>query len=329
MTTRAVVFAFSVVLFVPWARAEEARIPDDRGSVSEARERFAKGVKLYREGSLEASLAEFEKAAQLAPSYRLQYNIAQVQYELHNYVAAMRAFRRYLAYGGEQIPSERRTKVQGEIAELEARVAQITVRTNVPGATIAIDEIRAGTAPLARPLWINPGVRRVSALKPGYLPATVTVTAAGGEQLDVSLELPSMSAPVAAVAAVAAPPVADLRAARPPADEAPARPRLKTWLSLLTTGALAATTGGFALLTRQAHRDFERELGRIPTTRGAIEDNRLRMVTFAAVTDALAVGTVIAGGVAIYMGVTEGRSSREPSLAVGPTLSGLQARGRF
>jgi hypothetical protein len=321
MSTKIVALALSLILFQPWARAEEARVPDDTGAVTEARERFSRGVRLYREGSLEASLAEFEKAAQLAPSYRLQYNIAQVQFELHNYVAAMRAFRRYLAYGGEQIPADRRARVQREIMELEGRVAQLTVKTNVPGAVIAIDEIRAGTAPLTRPLWINPGVRRVSALKAGYLPATVTVTAAGGEQVNVTLELPEMANPVVDLPA----PVVTTRSAL-----APTRPRHKTWLSVLATGALAAAAGGFALATREAHKDFEQELGRVPNTRPSIEEARLRMVSFAAVTDALAVGTVIAGAIAVYVGLTEGRPpSREPSFAINPTPGGLQAAGRF
>ncbi len=316
MTTQIPTLVLSLLLLAPLARAEGARIPADAAAVTEARERFTRGVQLYREGSLEASLAEFEKASQLAPSYRLQYNIAQVQFELRNYVAAMRAFRRYLAYGGDQIPAERRVKVQGEITELEGRVAQLTVTTNVPGATIAVDEIRAGTAPMTRPVWINPGVRRVSALKPGHLPATVTVTAAGGERLEVALELPEMSNPVVTLPA----PVARTRA-----EVTPARPRLKTWLGLLTTGALAVTAGSFALLTREAHRDFEQELAQIPTTRPAIEQARRRMVTFAGVADALTVGTVIAGGVALYLGLTENRPPRrEPAFAL--TSDGVQGR---
>jgi tetratricopeptide (TPR) repeat protein len=330
MSFRTICFLSALLLpaisFWSPAKAEEARI-ENASAVAEARERFARGVQLYREGSLEAALAEFEKAAQIAPSYRLQYNIAQVQYELHNYVAAMRAYRRYLAYGGDQIPAARRAKVQSDIAELEGRVAQLTVKTNVPGAVVAIDEIRAGVAPLTRPLWVNPGLRRVSALKPGYLPATVTVTAAGGEQIDLNLELPPLVSPG----------TARQLGVQATADE-PARPRVKTWLSLLTTGALAATTGGFALLTRDAKRDFEVQLDQIPNTRASIENARLRMVTFAAVTDALAVGTLIAGGVAIYMALTEGRPPNpEPTvsrrttlqLSLGATPGGLLATGRF
>jgi tetratricopeptide (TPR) repeat protein len=313
------------------ARAQEPRPQEDPAAVAEARERFAKGVQLYREGSLEASLAEFEKAAQLAPSYRLQYNIAQVQYELHNYVGAMRAYRRYLAYGGEQITSERRAKVQNELSQLEARVAQLTIKTNVPGATVAIDEVRSGTAPLPRPVLVNPGLRRISAMKTGYQVATVTVNAAGGEQIDVALELPPITPPSVAG------PAATLRfmADTPP----PPRPRIKTWLSVLTTGVLAAGAGSFALLTREAHTNFERQLARIPNTKDSIESARKRMVTYAAVTDGLAVSSLVAGAVALYVGLTEGNTPptreraapprRGPQVTLGATSSGVQAVGRF
>src|SRR5262245_55283292 len=85
-------------LAAPGGRALAAPSPTD-----EARERFGRGVQLFHEGSLEAALAEFQKAHQLAPNYRLHYNIAQVQYELHNFVEALRSFWKYLAQGGSEI----------------------------------------------------------------------------------------------------------------------------------------------------------------------------------------------------------------------------------
>jgi tetratricopeptide (TPR) repeat protein len=322
----------TVMLGVP-ASAQEKKIQASSASVEEARERFGKGVQLYREGSLEAALAEFEKAAQLAPSYRLHYNIAQVQYELHNYVGAMRAFRRYLAQGGEQITGDRRAKVEAEIAELEGRVAHLAVNTNVPGAVIAVDEVRVGMAPLNGAVLINPGVRRVSALKPGHLPATVTVTAAGGERIDVALELAPTTSPDSGRVVLPLSAVPDLAVATP----APPPPRIKTWLSILTTATLAAGAGGFALLARKAEGEFEAELNRVPNTRSTIEDARSRMVNYAALTDALTVGSLVAGGVALYLGLSEGRPAskevgarpRRPGISLSPTPGGLQAIGRF
>ncbi len=319
----AAVIVFLSLAAPAWAQERKASDAD----ISEARARFGRGVQLYREGSLEAALAEFEKANQLAPSYRLQYNIGQVHYELHDYVSALRAYRLYLRGGGDEISADRRSKVQGDIDDLEGRVAQVMVKTNVSGAVIAVDDVRTGAAPLRQPLLINPGVRRVSASKAGYLPVSVTVTAASGERMEVSLELGDLS--VAGRAGAGGRPL-DLTAAPAP------RPRIKTWLTLLTTGALAATTGAFALLTREAHADFDQQLARIPNTRTSIEDARSRMVTFAAVTDALAAGTLVAGAVSLYVGLTEGRDPAAPvnarkrvEVSLAPGAGGLQAVGRF
>ena len=311
------------------ARAQDRQASD--ADMSEARARFARGVQLYREGSLEAALAEFDKANKLAPSYRLHYNMAQVHYELHDYVSALRSYRRYLTHGGDEVPADRRTKVQADITELEGRVAQVTVRTNVPGAAITVDEVRAGLTPLKGALLINPGLRRVSASKTGYLPASVTVNAASGERMDVALDLTDLSA--VTMARAPGPGPVNLSAGAPPP-----RSRIKTWLTLLTTGALAATTGAFAILTREAQRGFEQQLARVPNTRASIEDARTRMVTFAAVTDALAVGTLVAGAASLYVGLTEGRGAaresapprrRRVEVSLAPGLAGVQALGRF
>src|SRR3712207_8429603 len=42
-------------------------------------------------------------------------------------------------------------------------------------------------SPFTAPVLVNPGSRRVSANKAGYLPAVNTVTAAGGERLNLTL----------------------------------------------------------------------------------------------------------------------------------------------
>jgi tetratricopeptide (TPR) repeat protein len=319
------------------ARADDTKMldgpADSPAAVAEAREHFTRGLRLYREGRLEASLAELEKAVDLAPSYRLHYNIGRVQSELGNYVAAMHAFRRYLAQGGDRIPSDRRVQVRREVADLEGRVARVNVKTNVEGAVIAVDEIRAGFAPLSSAVWVNPGIRRISALKAGYLPSTVTVTAASGDQIDVALELPANPGPGRAVAPPA-PRQPDLQAAVAPS---PSRSHLKTWLSVLVTGALAAGASGFAVLTHQARQDLEQKLVTIPDTRVAVEDAGLRIVTFAAITGALAVGTLVAGGVAFHYGLSDTRTGSQPPPPPRPGLQlsfdaqpgRLLATGRF
>jgi hypothetical protein len=325
-----VVFVALALPQAPPARAaDDEVVPDNPAALTRARARFDMGLQLYGQGSLEESLAEFEMAQKLAPSFRLQYNIGQVQFELGNFVAALRAFQQYLVQGGERIPTDRQAQVQHEITTLDRLVAKANVRTNVPGAVIAVDEIRVGQAPLSDPVPVNPGVRRISALKAGYLPSTVTVTVARGERIDVALDLSVNTGPASA-AQGSVRRLPDLRSAVEPTRT---RPRIKTWLSVVTTGALAATTVGFGLFTREAHQSLQRKLDGAPKNRQPAHDGGLRMITLAAVTGGLAVGTLVAGGMAVYFAQHEGRlAPRSPpalELSFSPAPGGMIATGRF
>jgi hypothetical protein len=297
-------------------------------ATDEARERFGRGVQLFHEGSLEAALAEFQKAHQLAPNYRLHYNIAQVQYELHNFVESLRSFWKYLAQGGNEIPADRRAQVEGEIRKLEKRVAYVTITTNVSGAQISVDGVPMGISPFTAPVLVNPGARRVSANKAGYIPSVNTVTAAGGEKLNLTLNL--MEGTVGAVALSPRPsPFAD------PDSGARTRRRTRTWISLAATSALVVSASAFAFVTRDAEDEFELELSRIPNTRQTIDDSRARMKRFAAITDGLAAAAVVGAACTIYFALTEDGPAVERTaagrsrLSLSPTLNGLQLGGTF
>ena len=85
--------------------------PAEEGDSARAAARFQQGVELYREGSYEGALAEFRKAYQISPSYRVLYNIAQTQYALHDYVGAYRSLAQYTTEGLGDITPERRAQV--------------------------------------------------------------------------------------------------------------------------------------------------------------------------------------------------------------------------
>jgi tetratricopeptide (TPR) repeat protein len=299
----------------------------------EARERFGRGVQLFHEGSLEAALAEFQKAHQLAPNYRLHYNIAQVQYELHNFVEALRSFWKYLAQGGNEIPADRKQQVEAEIRKLEKRVGYVTITTNVSGAQISVDGVPMGISPFTAPVLVNPGSRRVSANKAGYLPAVNTVTAAGGEKLSLTLNLMEGSVGAAALAARPSPFGGDVHGGTGQ------QRRTRTWISLAATGALVVSASAFAFVTRDAEDEFELELSRIPNTRETIEDSRSRMKRYAAITDALAAAAVVGAACTVYFALTDDgptveRAGARPAgrgtrLTLSPTTNGLQVGGKF
>jgi len=280
----------------PAAAAPPAPPPSATPKVDAASERFERGVRLYKERRLEAALAEFQRAYELAPTYQLHYNIGQIYLELRNDTEAMRAFWKYLAAGGGRVGPERTAEVRRILADLETRVVYLTIAVNTPGARVAIDDVPVGIAPLSAPILVNPGERRVSAVHDGYAHLARRVTAAGGERPKVELEL----SPIAAAAAAPRGPVNLSTRATP---RAPSRPKLLT--SLAVTAALAAGAGLVATLAGRAESDFEAELATVPNTRAAIDDARARMKRLALLTDVLVGGAVVAGGLSLYFGFTE------------------------
>jgi tetratricopeptide (TPR) repeat protein len=317
LPTIALLFSLLVPAIPPAAAAD--------GPVEEARIRFQRGVQLFHEGSFEAALAEFRKAYQVAPSYRLLYNIGQVHYELHDYVGALKSFRQYLGDGGAEIPVDRRVTVETEIRKLEGLVAYLDLTARPAGADILVDDVAVGIAPLGGPVLVNAGQRRVTATKAGRAAPIRNVTVAGGERVRVVLDVPD------------APPLAS---ARPLAPGSSGRPReqdwqqVGVWIGVATTGALALTAGGFAFAAQQARRNFDNELDSFPTYRERVEYFRSRMVTLATVTDVLAVSALVTGGITVYLALrrsdeSDGRRPPPRKLALRLAPSGVAVAGGF
>jgi tetratricopeptide (TPR) repeat protein len=311
--------ALALLLLLAAAPARAAEPPSR--ALDEARTRFQAGVQLFHEGSFDAALAEFRKAYSLAPSYRVLYNIAQVQFELHDYVESLKTFRQYLQEGGADIPPDRRTQVEGEVQKLERRVSLVQINVDVDGAQILVDDVPVGTSPLRLPIMVNAGSRRVTATKPGRVTTARALTVAGGDRVTVDLNLPEV--------AVARP----IEAATPlqPAPQAE-RPRTKMWVALAATTALAIGAGTFALLTRQAERDFKTQLDTFPNSKDNIDAARDRMARNAAITDGLAGATLLAGGLTLYFAFSHSDDEPEANRAqvqVLPTLGGVAVSGRF
>jgi tetratricopeptide (TPR) repeat protein len=101
-----------------------AQAQDDEAQEA-ASEHFARGVELYEEGSLGAAVVEFERAYEIAPDYRLLYNLSQVQAERREYVLASKLLERYLLDGGDDIPPERRAKAENEVERLGRSIAEL------------------------------------------------------------------------------------------------------------------------------------------------------------------------------------------------------------
>lgn len=162
----------------------------------EARERFDRGLTLFEEGRYDAALAEFTRAYELSPSYRILYNVGRVYAEAGDAVRSVDAFERYLSEGGSAIERRRRTEVESLLAEQRARVSRVWVRTNVPDAQISVDgglvlgpDGAPLRTPLRAPIRVTAGRRLIGARAPGHEAAERPIELPGGVEETVAIDL--------------------------------------------------------------------------------------------------------------------------------------------
>lgn len=319
----------SVLMFGSQALgAESASKPANEVNLEIARSAFQRGVELFHEGNFEAALAEFQKANQNGPSYRILYNIAQSYFELHDYVAALKYYKQYLTNGAADVPAARKTQVEETITKLENRIATIDISVSVDGAQVSIDDVPVGISPLAGPVPVNPGPRRVTAAKAGLPTASRSLTVAGADRAAVSLDLHASSRKALPLD------FATPSTSASTSNSKSTHSRVPLITGLAVTGACAVTTGVFGFLTLGAKKDLDRDLDTFGvSSTNRVSNDRSRVRNYALVTDIAAAATLVSAGVTLYMVLVHSGDTRSEvaqprsRLALTPTLNGVALYG--
>ncbi|MEO6603759.1 MAG: PEGA domain-containing protein [Polyangiaceae bacterium] len=286
--------------------------PSAGTATTEARERFKRGVVLYREGSFDAAFAEFRRAYELSPNYRVLYNLAQVQVERHDSVAAIDAFAQYLQQGGSEIEPERRAQVERDMATLRSRVAELTITSNVSGVRVSIDGVESGTLPLAAPLLVNSGVRQLLLEKLGYRSVSRTQAIAGAQPLQLSLNLEKLTEGATDGQRAGTGEASGMPGA-PAAPHARAH-SLSTpfWVSAIATGLFAGGAVTFGILATNRNQKLDDQLNQFPADPRATSDARSSLKTEAALTDVFTGAALVAGAATVYFALTSNSAREAP-----------------
>jgi PEGA domain-containing protein len=292
---RALALSFAFALAVP-AEALAQQPPKPPAGVDEAREHYDRGLQLYRDGAFDGAITEFQRAYELAPSFKLFYFIGLTHRQLNDFASALRAFEQYVKDGGREVPAKRRAEVEREIAQLRKRVGRLEVVANEAGAAVLVDDRVVGTSPLEAPVVVNVGQHKVVAVKEGRQSPPATVAVAGDESTHVDLQVPPPAVVQVPVTVSEENGVRKLT----PVPNAPPPERHVPWVAWGITGALAVGAGvtGVLALSSSGSLQDERDT---PTSRSALDRDERRTAGFAIATDVLAVGALVAGGVSLYL----------------------------
>jgi hypothetical protein len=323
--------------------------PPSAAQVADAQARFRRALELHDEGNLDAARTELRRAYEIAPNYKVLFNLGQVEFELLDYPSALATFEKYLSEGGDRVPKDRRAQVESDIEKLRGRVGSIEIAVNIPGSLIAVDDVTVGTTPLLRPIVVSAGRRRITVSHSGYTSESRLVDVAGADHGTMSFELVdatrTATPPVPVVVETAAP-------APAPAETPPPAPetnrRSVPWVGWVAT-ALFATgagiTGGLALQRSQL---LASERVRYGADSSELERIEKEATNFAVASDIFAGAAVFSGVISLYLTLSPsgehkeqarsfrvtpaiGSASKEQgrSIRVTPTLRSVSLEGSF
>jgi tetratricopeptide (TPR) repeat protein len=319
----AVRLSLSLLTLGPLAARAQSAATDGAGQesrdVEQARKHFGQGLKLYKDGDFDAALVQFERAYAMKPNFKVLYNIAQCHFELRQYVEARDTLSRYLKDGVGSIETERQSAVQNDLAELERRIAHLTLKVNVTGATVYIDGKKAGVTPLGKPVDVNEGQRTISVETADRGSKQRIVRVAGGEAQTVSVDF---AAPAPSQLAVDGSGKNDGQ--RRQASNGLGAGFWITGGLAVALGASAGATGYFALRAQDDHDDALKRFG---VSADELGDAQKRAENFALTTDILAGSAIVFAGIATVLLVSHDSGREQVGLGVGP--GNLTLRGKF
>jgi tetratricopeptide (TPR) repeat protein len=180
-----------------------AAAPDDSPEVKKkARDLFQAGLTLVNQGRFAEALERFEQTWAVRPHPSIQYNIGRCEEQLDHPFNALRAFREYLRLSPNAADRE---QVFESIARLERKLRakglqELSVEVDRPGATVRLDGVELGAAPVSLALPVGP--HRVQVTLEGYEPIEQELALTTTRPAQLSLRLtPVREAPQPSVVA--------------------------------------------------------------------------------------------------------------------------------
>jgi hypothetical protein len=279
---------------------------DDASAIESAATHFHHGVSLYKDGDYEAALVEFRRAQELSPNYRVLYDIGQSLYLLQRYAEALEAFEAYLAQGGTQLAPARRASVEADLKALRGRVGYLEIVVNVEGADIRVDDRVVGRSPLAQPLLVSVGHRKVSVVKSDRVPVERFIDVAVGDRTKLAFDLPTPAVASTVPAPKEGPLKKEEATVAEPTPPQPLPPESSSsgsliWVPWAATAALAIGTGVTGALALTSKASLSNDIATFPGSASAINQDRSRAQTFAVASDVFLGATAVALGVAVYV----------------------------
>jgi hypothetical protein len=181
MRCRAAGFAAALVAIPTVARAD-ASGPEAKAAHDAARV-------LFDDGDFDGAYVKFLAAYEASHDPRRLWDMALAEKGLRHYAAALRLIARYASEGGARLSRDEVRRATALSASIEPFTASVVLHVTEPGADVVLDDERLGASPLASPVVVDLGVRRLRVTKAGFRPYAASVPIGGRTSVAVDVAL--------------------------------------------------------------------------------------------------------------------------------------------
>lgn len=184
-------------------------------------ELVAEGVEEFNAGRFPEARALLLQADSLKSTARTQRALGMVEFDLRNYLAAVRYLRNALMHPLDQLTTKQRTDVDRLIVRALAFLGQFELRPSSKGVRVLLE----GEVLEERPMLVPIGSHELQFERPNCPPSFLTVEVKGGERQSVRLPECSTASTVRGMASSGSDTASSLRSAEQTPSTPSARPK--------------------------------------------------------------------------------------------------------
>jgi hypothetical protein len=278
------------------------------------------GIALVKSHDYDKAVASLSKVYASTKDVRALYWIGRAHQDNGHNADALRTFKQLLKEASLGASDPKAVEVLGNIQTLSTQVAFVNV-TATEGATITVDDVEVGKAPLSDVVYLDPGKHAIAAtLDSRSTSKPVDVTSESRSVLDL---------------AFAETPKPRVAAAPAPKPEAPATPKpSRSKVDAVTIGglgvatALAAGSVIFGIQAIGSASDFDAKKGELGASRDDLDSLQSQTRMQAGVSLGLGLAALATAGVTLFV-LKKPSSETAPSSRVIMTGQGVGLAGSF
>lgn len=174
--------------------AAAAKKPDPPKPLSQtltgvAKAEYEAGKILYQDGDHANALLKFKRAYEVSNDPRLLWNVAACEKNLRHYTKVLTAIEKYQKDGGALLTDDDRKDADDLVKTVRTLVSTLHVKVEEPGAEVFVDGEKVGQTPLAAPVLVDVGARKIRIAKPGFKDFERTEQVAGATDVTVTAKL--------------------------------------------------------------------------------------------------------------------------------------------